>query len=75
MPSIEERLEALDTTSRTHDAMLNLLISIAERQQESLERQESLLQEVRRDSQQTQRLWVRLAQKHGWLDDEDLAGI
>ena len=31
------------------------------------------LEEVRRDSQHTQRLWVRLAQKNGWLDDEDMA--
>lgn len=31
------------------------------------------LEEVRRDAQHTQRLWVRLAQKNGWLDDEDMA--
>ena len=28
------------------------------------------LEEVRRDSQHTQRLWIRLAQKNGWLDDD-----
>ena len=28
------------------------------------------LEEVHRD---TQRLWIRLAQKNGWLDDDDLA--
>ena len=31
------------------------------------------LEEVRRDAHQTQRLWVNLAKKHGWLDDDDLA--
>ena len=31
------------------------------------------LEEVRRDARQTQRLWVNLAKKYGWLDDDDLA--
>ncbi len=64
MPTTEERVEALEITTRTHDAMLNLLISVGERQLE-------MLNEIRRDSQQTQRLWLRLAQKYGWLDDDD----
>ena len=85
-PSIEERIQQLGITSRTHDAMLNLLITISERQQDTLdrqqglldrqqstlERQEEILQEIRRDARQTQRLWVRLAQRHGWLEDDDL---
>ena len=97
--SIEERVAQLEGTSRTHEAMLNVLISIGERQQEMLERQQEtqdrqqetqdrhqalldrhqallerqqeLLAEVRRDAQQTQRLWVRLAQRYGWLDESD----
>ena len=72
MPSIEERVRELEATAGNHQAMINLLVAIAERQQGTLERLESLLQEVRRDSQQTQRLWVRLAQRHGWLEDDDL---
>ena len=112
-PTIEERVAQLEGTSRTHEAMLDLLISIGERQQETLdrhqelleryqetqgrhqglldrhqalldrhqalleryqetqERQQELLAEVRRDAQQTQRLWVRLAQRYGWLDEND----
>ena len=84
-PTIEERVAQLEGTSRTHEAMLNLLLSIGERQQELLERQQetqdrqqetqdrhqALLAEVRRDAQQTQRLWVRLAQRYGWLDEND----
>lgn len=30
------------------------------------------MDELRRDARHTQRLWIRLAQKNGWLDDEDL---
>ena len=32
-----------------------------------LEKHSELLAEVRRDAQKTQRLWVRLAQRHGWI--------
>lgn len=76
--TIQDRIEVLEQTSRTHDVMLNLLITIGERQQALLEeiqrdsrQTRELLQETRRDTQQTQRLWLRLAQKNGWLDDDD----
>ena len=64
MPTIEERVKELEATAGNHQAMINLLIAIGERQQ-------TLLEEIQRDSQQTQRLWVRLAQRYGWLDDDD----
>ena len=32
---------------------------------------QQMVAELRRDTQHNQRMWVRLAQKHGWLDDED----
>ena len=69
--TIEERVAQLEDTSRTHEMMINLLISIGERQQEALERHQELLAEIHRDARQTQRLWVRLAQRYGWLDEND----
>ena len=48
-----------------HEVRLRLLEAIAERQQ-------TLLEEVRRDASQNQRLWVRVAHRYGWLEDEDL---
>lgn len=48
--TIEERLQQLEATDRTRGAMLNLLISIEERQQ-------ALLEEIQQDTRQTQRLW------------------
>ena len=38
---------------------------------ELLKQNSELLAEVRRDAQRTQRLWVRLAQKYGWIEEED----
>ena len=57
--------ESLETMIENHDTQLRLLTGIAERQQ-------SLLEQIQRDSAQTQRLWVNLSKKYGWLDSEDL---
>ena len=68
---------------RLEDAVVRL-ISIAENQTEILDDHTQLqrahqvllgklndnLEEARRNSQRTQRLWIRLAQKNGWLDDD-----
>ena len=40
-------------------------------QQEQLAAQQNEVAEYRRDAHRMQRLWVHLARKHGWLDDED----
>ena len=48
-----------------HSGLMETLAEIMRRLDENLE-------ELRRDSRHTQRLWIRLAQKNGWLDDEDL---
>lgn len=70
--TMQERLAQLEETSRTHDAMLNMLISIGERQQTMLERHQEQLDELRRDARLTQQLWTRLALRYGWLVDDDL---
>ncbi len=85
-------LESLEESNRHHEARLNLLADIAERQQALLERLELNIErldrnierldrnleeqrkevaEYRRDARQYQRLWVHLAQKYGWLDEDD----
>ena len=63
--TLEGRVEALENTSNGQEARIRLLELLAER---SLD----LIEEIRRDNQQTQRLWVRLAQRYGWLDEDDL---
>ena len=69
----------LEQRFRSVEACIGILTSIAERQQDSIdslkalaERHDDRIEEMRRDNRQTQRLWVRLCKKYGWLDDEDL---
>ena len=83
--TLEERLDAhdeyvrlltqvlLETDRRldAHDESVRLLTQILAGIGQRIEQNEALLEEVRRDSAQTRRLWVRLAQRYGWLDDDD----
>ena len=63
----EERLERLEETDRKLTELMENVVIIIQHQQE-------LLDEVRQDAKMTRRLWVRLAAKYGWLDDDDLNG-
>ena len=68
---MEERLTTVEGTVAHQDACITLLTSIAERQQDLLERIDANLEQVQHDTEMTRRLWVHLARKHGWLEDED----
>ena len=77
----EERLDRLEeVTIQLKDTSLQLtklmaeVIRMVHRQDERLQHQQELLDEVRQDTKMTRRLWVRLATKYGWLDDDDLNG-
>ena len=81
---LEERVASLEAAAERHEQTLARLVSIAENQDQLLDRllanqetlqanQEaivSLLEELTRDAATTRRLWLRLAQRYGWLDDE-----
>ena len=77
----EERLTRLEETDKKLSELIVEVVRLVHRQDERLERQDEqirqqkeLLDEVREDTKMTRRLWVRLATKHGWLDEEDLNG-
>ena len=73
---------AVDFLMGLNERVVELLAKQEERLARSEERLDKLdrrlalaeerLEETRRDAQQNQRLWTRLARKHGWLDDEDM---
>ena len=74
---LEERVTSLETAANRHEQRIARLDSIIENHDQFLDRllanQEaivSLLEELTRDAATTRRLWLRLAQRYGWLDDE-----
>ena len=52
--------------------MMKRLLALEERSMEIHADTRAQLAEQREDSKKLQRLWVNLAKKHGWLDDEDV---
>ena len=81
---LEDRIAFLETAAGRHEQTIARLVSIAENHDQLLDRllanqetlqanQEamvSLLEELTQDAATTRRLWLRLAQRYGWLDDE-----
>ena len=55
------------TTLEDHQVQLNLLTSIAERQQ-------TLLEQIQRDGEKTRRIWIWLCKRFGLPEDEDPRG-
>ena len=74
---LEERVDSLETTAQRHEQTIARLDAIVENHDQLMDRllanQEaiaSLLEEVTREAATTRRLWLRLAQRYGWLEDE-----
>ena len=79
-----QSIARLDAMKEDHDQLMERLVANQEFLQENLktlqasqERIEAnheaivrLLEEVTRDAANTRRLWLRLAQRYGWIDDE-----
>ncbi len=80
----EQTLGRLDAIIENHDQLLDRLLANQETLQANQETLQSnqekmqanqeaivgLLEELTRDAATTRRLWLRLAQRYGWLDDE-----
>ena len=73
----EQTLARLDAIIENHDQFMDRLLASQERLQANQERLEAnqerivgLMEELTRDAATTRRLWLRLAQRYGWLDDE-----
>ena len=73
----EQTTARLVTIAENHDQLLERLLASQEnlqaRQDDLKSNQEAivnLLEELTRDAATTRRLWLRLAQRYGWLDDE-----
>ena len=75
MATIDEIDDRITTVEQAIVVLAGVSKTLAEVllvEQERLEEDRARLEEVRRDSQKTHRLWVNLCLKYGWLDDEDL---
>ena len=66
----DQMLQRQDAILANHDAMLENIMAIQERLLENQNTLTQLLAEVREDAAITRRLWFRLAQRYGWLEDE-----
>ena len=67
----EERLETVETAIKLIVDYESRILEYEGKVLELVTGLSEVVMELRRDTQHNQRLWVHLARKHGWLDDED----
>lgn len=58
----DERLTAIEETNAK-------IVEVQDRTLALIERVVELIEETRRESQQTRRIWVAFARHHGWPED------
>lgn len=66
----DQMLQRQDAIIANHDSMVENIVAVQERLLENQNTLAQLLAEVREDAAVTRRLWFRLAQRYGWLEDE-----
>ena len=73
----QQTLARLDSIIKGHDQLFDRLIASQEYLQANLitlqanqERIAAVLEELSREAAASRRLWLRLAQRYGWIDDE-----
>ena len=80
----EQTIARMDAMIEDHDQLMERRVANQEFLQENLKTLQasqdrmqasheaivSLLEELTRDAANTRRLWLRLAQRYGWIDDE-----
>ena len=62
--------ESLHANQQAMDRLLERLVANQETFTDNQQAMAQLLEELTRDAATTRRLWLRLAQRYGWLDDE-----
>ena len=67
----EERLDTVETAIKHIAGYEGKVLELVTELHKAFLETQQIVAEVRRDTQHNQRMWVRLAQKHGWMDDED----
>ena len=78
LQTIEETLRMLTELNQSvvamlasHEEQLASLRETTNRLTEANSRLADIVEEVRQDTNMTRNLWVRLARRYGWLEDDD----
>ena len=66
----EKALARLDSIAKNQDQLLDRLLALQDRLAAIHETAAQFLEEVIKDAAATRRLWLRLAERFGWLDDD-----
>ena len=66
-----QQMTFIHETNRIITETNQILVTVQVSQEERLASMQAILDEAREDNRMTRNLWVRLARKYGWLEDDD----
>lgn len=68
--ALEQRVGRTEQRQDTMEELIRLVVQDIEENRRRTERNEAILEEMRRENRQTRRIWIAIARKQELFDDE-----
>jgi hypothetical protein len=73
--TLEQRVGRTEQRQDTMEELIRLVVQDIEENRRRTERNEAILEEMRRENRQTRRIWIAIARKQELFDDEEFDDV
>ena len=73
--ALEQRVGRTEQRQDTMEELIRLVVQDIEENRRRTERNEAILEEMRRENRQTRRIWIAIARKQELFDDEEFDDV
>ena len=73
--TLEQRVGRTEQRQDTMEELIRLVVQDIEENRRRTERNEAILEEMRRENRQTRRIWIAIARKQELFDDDEFDDV
>ena len=73
--TLEQRVGQTEQRQDTMEELIRLVVQDIEENRRRTERNEAILEEMRRENRQTRRIWIAIARKQELFDDDEFDDV
>ncbi len=73
--ALEQRVGRTEQRQDTMEELIRLVVQDIEENRRRTERNEAILEEMRRENRQTRRVWIAIARKQELFDDDEFDDV
>ncbi len=73
--ALEQRVGRTEQRQDTMEELIRLVVQDIEENRRRTERNEAILEEMRRENRQTRRIWIAIARKQELFDDDEFEDV